>query len=92
MKTILGGNKAKAGYYFNRRNWELHNVEPDEVLPEGEWVHVATPALFVVAPILGAMFAIFLPFIGFAMTAYGAGRKAADVLGRRGKHAAAHKS
>jgi hypothetical protein len=90
MKTIHGGTKAEAGYYFNRKTWELQNIEEGEALPEGEFVEVPTAGLFVVAPVLGAMFAIFLPFIGFAMTAYGAGKKAADVFGRRAKGAEQH--
>ena len=85
MKSIHGGEKAKAGYYFNSKTWELENVSGEEPLPEGEHIRVPTLALLVVAPVLGVGFAIFLPFIGFAMTAYGAGKKAADLLGRRAK-------
>ena len=81
MKTINGGN-VEAGYYFNRNTWELHNANAEEPLPEGRYVKVPTPALFVVAPVMGALFAVFLPFIGFAMTAYGAGKRASEILGR----------
>ena len=85
MKTIHGGEKVRAGYYFNRKSWELQNAGENESLPEGEFVRVPTPALFVAAPVLGAAFAIFLPFIGLAMTAVGAGRKAVEKLGGKAK-------
>ena len=88
MKTLTkihGGEKVKAGYYFNLKTWEVHNAEENEALPEGEFIHMPTAGLIVVAPVLGVAFAIFLPFIGFAMTAYGAGRKVAEVLGRKAK-------
>ena len=91
MKTIHGGEKVRAGYYFNRGTWELQNSDGETPLGEGEYVHVPTPALFVVAPVLGAAFAMFLPFIGFAMTFYGAGKKAAEVLGRRARPAEQHR-
>jgi hypothetical protein len=83
--------KTANGYYWNRETWELHTVNGETPLPEGRFVRVPTPALFVIAPVMGGLFAVFLPFIGFAMTFYGAGKKAAELLGRRAKTAEARR-
>ncbi len=86
MKTCNGGAKARSGYYWNLKAWEVVTLSEESVLPGGaeeKFVHVPLPLLFVVAPVMGGLFAIFLPFIGFAMTFYGAGKKIAEVARRR---------
>lgn len=96
MKTCNGGAKVRSGYYWNLRAWEVVTVSgarhgagfegAESTLPGGQddrFVHVPLPVLFVVAPVMGGLFAIFLPFIGFAMTFYGAGKKVAQLVGRR---------
>ena len=86
MKTCNGGAKVESGYYWNLRAWEVVTVGAESALPGGKeerFVHVPLPVLFVVAPVMGGLFAIFLPFIGFAMTFYGAGKKVAQMARRR---------
>ncbi len=86
MKTCNGGTKVRRGYYWNLRAWEVVTVGAESALPGGadeRFVHVPLPVLFVVAPVMGGLFAVFLPFIGFAMTFYGAGKKVAEWAGRR---------
>jgi hypothetical protein len=79
MKRYNGGTKVKGGYYWNLKTWEVRAVQGAHgTLPGGEgdkFVHVALPVLFVVAPVMGGAFALFLPFIGFAMTFYGLGKR-----------------
>ena len=81
MKRYIGGSKVGGGYYFNLGSWEITTIERDGgVLPGGEeerYVHAPLLALFVLAPVMGLGFAMFLPFIGFAMPAYALGKKLA---------------
>lgn len=69
MTTIEAGTRVRKGYYFSTRSWTLHPVAKDgEALPgEAGEVHVHVPLLlaFAVAPLMGAAFLMFLPFIGF---------------------------
>ncbi len=70
---FAGGEQVKAGFYWNLREWEA-NIIPREggVLPardDARYVRVPLPVLLVVAPVMGAAYAMFLPFIGFAMVA-----------------------
>jgi hypothetical protein len=71
MKTILGSTKVVGGYYLNRKTLEICTVRNDgELLPGNEsdlYIHVPVPALLVLVPVLGAIFAMFLPLLGFVM-------------------------
>lgn len=79
MKTFNGGSSVKGGYYWNTEKWEICPVKGEAgILPGGpsdRFVKVSTPALFVLAPAIGGAYALFLPFIGFAMATYALGRK-----------------
>jgi hypothetical protein len=69
MTKIEAGTRVKKGYYFSARSWTLHPMPADgEALPgeAGErYVHVPLLLAFVVAPIMGAAFLMFLPLVGF---------------------------
>ena len=70
MATYQGGMTARTGYYYNRATWELTPLKSGEVLQGSEadrYTRIPALALLVIAPVLGAVFAMFLPFIGFAM-------------------------
>ncbi len=73
MTKYTGGTSVKGGYYWNPRSWKVE-VIPSEGgrLPENgaAYVKVPFPALFVVVPLLGALFLMFLPFIGFALVGH----------------------
>jgi len=66
-----GGDVVKGGFYWNQANWHLENVEGKSgTLPGGEetrYAKLPTILLFAVAPLMGALFVVFLPFIGFAL-------------------------
>jgi hypothetical protein len=73
MKRINGGTKVKAGFYWRAGRWEIVPVEGSgSVLPgdasESYWP-IPTLGMLMAAPVMGALFVVFLPFIGFAIVA-----------------------
>jgi hypothetical protein len=71
MTRQRGGTWVAPGYYWNAAGWEMATIpKGGGVLPgaaEDRYVRVPPVALLVLAPTMGLLFAIFLPFIGFAM-------------------------
>jgi len=69
MTMIDAGTRVRKGYYFSAKSWTLHPMPLDgEALPgeAGEkYLHVPLLLAFVVAPVMGAAFLMFLPFVGF---------------------------
>jgi hypothetical protein len=78
MERFNGGTKVVGGYYFNTNTWEFATITEDVgTLPgdaKEQFIHTPLLALFVVAPVMGAAFALFLPFIGFALPIYALGK------------------
>jgi hypothetical protein len=66
---IAAGTRVRKGYYFNLETWALTPVDTDgRPLPgdaSEDYVHVPLLIAFVLAPVMGAAFLMFLPFIGF---------------------------
>jgi hypothetical protein len=83
----IGGTAAKTGFYWNLRKWEMTMVPKQGGILPGDaterYLKVPVLALLVVAPLMGAAYAMFLPFIGFAMLFTFLGRKAL-AMGRSG--------
>jgi hypothetical protein len=79
MARYTGGQKVGGGYYWNTSSWEVEVVAPEggrlASVDGARYVKVPFPALFVIVPLLGALFLMFLPFIGFALFAYAIARK-----------------
>ncbi len=73
MTTYSAGTRVMRGYYFSAKSWTLENVASDgQMLPgtaDEKYVAIPVLAALVVAPLMGAMFLMFLPFVGFALTA-----------------------
>jgi hypothetical protein len=68
-----GGEVVKAGFYWNLAEWEA-KIVPAEGAPlagtaDTRYLRVPLLAVLVLAPIMGLTYAMFLPFIGFAMVA-----------------------
>jgi hypothetical protein len=78
MERYQGGTKVAGGYYWHVGSWEIATVrEETGTLPgtaKDRYLHAPLPVLFLAAPVMGLAFAIFLPFIGFAMPVYAIGR------------------
>jgi hypothetical protein len=82
MKRYKGTEKVEPGLYFNLRQLSFKSVDEEGPLPgrtEDIYRRVPALALLVVGPLLGLVYVIFLPFIGFAMIAWLLGVKAAQV-------------
>jgi hypothetical protein len=71
FKKNQGGDAVKFGLYWNQAEWNGHVVPPEGgTLPGPEsatYVRVPMLMALFVAPLMGAVYAFFLPFIGFAM-------------------------
>jgi hypothetical protein len=88
MKTFESGSTVQGGYYWNLGKWEMATVQGEagklDGKPGDRYVKVALPLVFVAAPLMGGLFVMFLPFIGFALAANAAakaGAKATKDLG-----------
>jgi hypothetical protein len=71
MNRLTSGALVTGGYYFSIDRWEFtHVAEKGGALPGvGErYVRMPLPLLFTVAPLMGLLMVMFLPFIGFALT------------------------
>ena len=86
MKTMRAADKAKGGFYWNLKTWEVTLVRRNgDTLPgaaDERYVRIPTAALVIVGPMMGFLFVVFLPFIGFALTFRELYRKAAGWLKR----------
>ncbi len=80
MTKRIGGTAAKSGFYWNLGKWEMTMVPKQGGLLPGDagdkYLKVPVVALLVLAPIMGAVYAMFLPFIGFALLFSYLGKKA----------------
>lgn len=87
MRKHGGGEKVPGGFYWKQNNWEIEVVKGDEAKLPGDagttYVRIPTLAMLVGAPVMGGLFVVFLPFLGFVMLANHFGKKAVSGL----KHA-----
>ncbi len=81
MTKYLGGYAAQSGYYWNARAWSIAAIPaPGGLLPgtvQDKYLRVPLLAVFLLMPLLGGLFVVFLPFIGFALFFYAIVRKLA---------------
>ena len=92
MRRYQGGNGVPGGYYWSPRRWAVELVpEGGGVLPgHGEpyrRIHWAVALLL--APVLGGLFVVFLPFLGFALLGHWAVRRIAGGARDRARDLAA---
>ena len=72
MLKYNGGEKAGKGTYWNLHNGERVDIIDEGILPgdgKASFYRMPATAIIVVAPVLGLVYAAFLPFIGIAMLA-----------------------
>ncbi len=81
MAKYTSGMQVAGGYYWNAKNWSVEVVPSEGGKLQGgagaRYVKVPFPALFVIVPLLGALFLMFLPLIGFVLFAYAIAKKLA---------------
>jgi hypothetical protein len=78
-----GGHTVKAGTYWNLANGNRVQMEQEGVLPgSGTTRYIKAPVavMLMAAPVIGLVFAVFLPFIGIAMTVTLVGKKLANTV------------
>ena len=76
-----GGHKVEKGTYWDTSTGERVEVEQTEVLPGSDhtiYIKARSGLILIAGPVLGLVFAIFLPFIGIVMSLGQVGRKVAD--------------
>lgn len=73
MTKLNAGTPVKSGYYMNLKTWSIQPVEKDGTALPGEageqWLPIPMPVAIGLAPALGAAFLMFMPVLGFYMTA-----------------------
>ncbi|MCL4848524.1 MAG: hypothetical protein KJ066_18415 [Acidobacteria bacterium] len=71
MSRHTGGEKVNAGFYLNMESWEVSVLSGQGGLLAGDqsarYLRIPALALLVFIPLMGAAFAMFLPFIGIAL-------------------------
>ena len=84
MAKYTNGMQVGGGYYWNASNWEVEVVPSEGGRlrggPDAKYVKVPFLALFLVVPLLGATFLMFLPVIGFALLAYAMAKRLAGLF------------
>ncbi|MEK7372512.1 MAG: hypothetical protein AAB265_13770 [candidate division NC10 bacterium] len=84
MKRYTGSETVEPGLYFNPRQLSFKSVDEEGPLPgstDEVYRRVPILVLLVVGPILGLVYAVFLPFIGFVMVTSLLGVKAVQLAG-----------
>ncbi len=73
MTKLNAGTPVKSGYYFSLKTWTILPVEKDGTALPGnageQWMPLPMPVAIGLAPVLGAGFLMFMPVLGFYMTA-----------------------
>jgi hypothetical protein len=87
MAKYTGGEKVGAGYYWNLSTFEVEVVADEGGRlrdPNGaRYAKVHFLALFAIVPLLGALFLMAMPLIGFALFAYAVVKRVSAAV-RRG--------
>jgi hypothetical protein len=70
MARFSGGSSVPGGYYWNPRHWSVTPVKDDgQKLPgtsQDVYLRIHWLVALFLAPLLGGLFVVFLPFIGLA--------------------------
>jgi len=87
-----GGERGKRGSYWNFTTGERLRLEEEGPLPGDKsvmYLKVPPVAILLAGPVLGLLYAVFLPFIGIAMLVQLVAKKAvAGVMAKAGSSAA----
>jgi hypothetical protein len=93
MAKHFGGSPAQSGYYWSPRHWSVTPVPRQGGILPGDpgdtYVKIPLVAAILLAPILGGLFVVFLPFIGFALFLHAVARKLLGAVRKGAAHLAA---
>ena len=93
MTTTIGGTAVRSGYYWNLGKWEVTPVERDGGhLPGGRgdrFLRIPMVLVLALLPMLGGLFVVFLPVIGFVLAFYAAVRPVVGLFKRSARDLAA---
>ena len=68
-----GGTKVNYGFYWSARAWDMAMIPAEGgLLPGGadrRYSRIPTFLFLLMAPFMGALYVVFLPFVGFTMLA-----------------------
>jgi hypothetical protein len=71
VRHCRGGDTVEPGFYWSRGRWQIVTAGPGRSVlaggPADAYLTLPAPAAIAIAPAMGALFALFLPFIGFAL-------------------------
>lgn len=71
MIRYHGNDWVKAGFYWSPSRWEMVTVPKGGGRLAGEtevtYIRLPLPLVVILGPALGALYVIFLPFVGFAL-------------------------
>lgn len=71
MARYHGSGRVKAGFYWSPSRWEIITVpKGGGTLPGGEelnYFRLPISLILLLGPLMGALYVIFLPFIGFCL-------------------------
>jgi hypothetical protein len=86
---MTAGTMVKGGFYFNRDKLDLIAVSGKEgMLPGADgqrYLRIPVLAVILLAPVLGGLFVMFMPFIGFALVFQHLGRLMVSGAKRAGR-------
>lgn len=86
MLKKRGGGRVKGGFYWDLAKWTILTIPKEGGLlpggPERGYLRIPALLLLLLAPAMGGLYVLFLPFIGFALVLHAAGTAVAKPLGR----------
>lgn len=86
MRNYRGGQNVKSGFYWNLKGWEIVIIEKGAGLLPGSETdrYLKLPVLLFMcgAPILGLLYVVFLPLLGFVLVFRLVARKILQGLGK----------
>jgi hypothetical protein len=70
-RHYYGGTRTKAGFYWSPREWSIKPIPAKGgILPGDKYIHyyrVPILLMLLIAPLLGLLYVVLIPFIGFGM-------------------------
>lgn len=69
--AYTGGTKVKNGFYWSMQAWDMAMVPAEGGMLPGDaartYTRIPTLLFLLLAPMMGALYVVFLPFVGFVM-------------------------